>query len=193
MPVSTTDDLTVYGMKFQFLLMDGANDYFTLCRIVKDFYQADELKATSCSADSRRSGDEMRWHIEMWNTWNSEDQRMSQAAATSHPSWTIARTYTMPRSVLTRASRSWSSRAGTDLHRRPASNAFNVVNKKIRKHEQVPPVSSRRACIKSCGKGEWPSQNPFKDISPIISTSTPSPSRLVYAAGVKLMNLGESY
>jgi len=32
--------------------------------------------------------------------------------------------------------------------------AFNVVNKKIRKHEQVPPISSQRVCIKSCGKGK---------------------------------------
>lgn len=31
--------------------------------------------------------------------------------------------------------------------------AFNVVNKKIRKHEQVPPISPQRVCIKSCGKG----------------------------------------
>lgn len=32
--------------------------------------------------------------------------------------------------------------------------AFNAVNKKIRKHEQVPAVTKTRVCIKSCGKGE---------------------------------------
>lgn len=32
--------------------------------------------------------------------------------------------------------------------------AFNVVNKKTRKHEQVPPISAQRVCIKSCGKGK---------------------------------------
>lgn len=31
--------------------------------------------------------------------------------------------------------------------------AFNAVNKKIRKHESVPVISSTRVCIKSCGKG----------------------------------------
>lgn len=32
--------------------------------------------------------------------------------------------------------------------------AFNSVNKKIRKHEVVPTVSTERICIKSCGNGK---------------------------------------
>lgn len=31
--------------------------------------------------------------------------------------------------------------------------AFNSVNKKIRKHEEVPTISSERICIRSCGNG----------------------------------------
>ncbi|XP_023033743.1 uncharacterized protein LOC6638494 isoform X6 [Drosophila willistoni] len=62
--------------------------------------------------------------------------------------------------------------------------AFNVVNKKIRKHEQVPPISPQRVCIKSCGK---------EMESVFVGTSTPAPSRLVYAVGLKLMNLAESF
>ncbi|KAI8037514.1 hypothetical protein M5D96_009666 [Drosophila gunungcola] len=62
--------------------------------------------------------------------------------------------------------------------------AFNVVNKKIRKHEQVPPVSAQRVCIKSCGK---------ELESVFVGTSTPAPNRLVYAVAVKLMNLAESF
>lgn len=33
--------------------------------------------------------------------------------------------------------------------------AFNSVNKKIRKHEVIPAVSSERICIKSCGSGKF--------------------------------------
>lgn len=33
--------------------------------------------------------------------------------------------------------------------------AFNSVNKKIRKHEVVPVVSTNRICIRSCGGGEY--------------------------------------
>lgn len=33
--------------------------------------------------------------------------------------------------------------------------AFNSVNKKIRKHGQIPVVSSKRVCIKSCAKGDY--------------------------------------
>lgn len=33
--------------------------------------------------------------------------------------------------------------------------AFNSVNKKIRKHEVVPSISSDRICIKSCGNGKY--------------------------------------
>lgn len=33
--------------------------------------------------------------------------------------------------------------------------AFNSVNKKIRKHEVVPAVSTERICIKSCGSGKF--------------------------------------
>lgn len=32
--------------------------------------------------------------------------------------------------------------------------AFNSVNKKIRKHEVVPSISTERICIKSCGNGK---------------------------------------
>lgn len=31
--------------------------------------------------------------------------------------------------------------------------AFNSVNKKIRKHEVIPSISSEKICIKSCGDG----------------------------------------
>lgn len=32
--------------------------------------------------------------------------------------------------------------------------AFNSVNKKIKKHEVLPVVSTERVCIKSCGNGK---------------------------------------
>lgn len=60
--------------------------------------------------------------------------------------------------------------------------AFNGVNKKIRKHELVPIVTSKRVCIKSCGK----------DIEHFVET-TPAPDRLVYSTAVKLMHLAESF
>lgn len=61
--------------------------------------------------------------------------------------------------------------------------SFNPVNKKTRKHEQVPVVTANRICIKSCEK----------ELEELISATTPAPNRLVYAVGVKLMNLAESF
>jgi len=62
--------------------------------------------------------------------------------------------------------------------------AFNAVNKKIRKHEQVPVVTDNRICIKSCGK----------ELEQLHSgPTTPAPSRLAYSVAVKLMNLAESF
>lgn len=60
---------------------------------------------------------------------------------------------------------------------------FNPVNKKTRKHDQTPIVTANRICIKSCEK----------ELEEMIAATTPSPNRLVYAVGVKLMNLAESF
>lgn len=61
---------------------------------------------------------------------------------------------------------------------------FHEVNKKIRKHEQTPIVTENRVCIKSCGK-ELEEQ--------FLATSTVAPDRLIYAVGVKLTNLAQSF
>nr|XP_014100024.1 uncharacterized protein LOC106624750 isoform X5 [Bactrocera oleae] len=61
--------------------------------------------------------------------------------------------------------------------------AFHAVNKKMAKHERTPTISSTRVCIKSCGK----------ELESIMNTATPAPDRLVYAVGVKLMKLAESF
>lgn len=61
---------------------------------------------------------------------------------------------------------------------------FNAVNKKTRKHEQVPVVTDTRVCIKSCGK---------ELEAAAAAASKPEPNRLVYSVGVKLMNLAESF
>ncbi|XP_060536686.1 uncharacterized protein LOC132708394 isoform X2 [Cylas formicarius] len=60
--------------------------------------------------------------------------------------------------------------------------AFNSVNKKIRKHEQVPIVSTERVCIKSCGND---------DIYE-YQTTTEAPG-LDYNIKVKLIELGENF
>lgn len=61
---------------------------------------------------------------------------------------------------------------------------FNAVNKKTRKHEQVPVVTETRVCIKSCGK---------ELEAAAAAAIKPEPNRLVYSVGVKLMNLAESF
>lgn len=61
--------------------------------------------------------------------------------------------------------------------------SYNAVNKKLRKHEQIPFVTASRVCIKSCGK----------ELEMLATATTPSPNRLVYAVGVKLMNLAQSF
>lgn len=61
---------------------------------------------------------------------------------------------------------------------------FNAVNKKTRKHEQTPIVTETRVCIKSCGKE--------LELQASLAT-TPTPNRLAYSVGVKLMNLAESF
>ncbi|XP_032671335.1 uncharacterized protein LOC116844219 isoform X3 [Odontomachus brunneus] len=58
---------------------------------------------------------------------------------------------------------------------------FNPINKKIRKHDAKPVVSSNRICIKSCGLEETEEQ------------STPAPPRLHYDIEVKLVNLGDGF
>lgn len=63
--------------------------------------------------------------------------------------------------------------------------AFNSVNKKMRKHEQVPVITDTRICVRSCEK----------ELEKILSGSEASnePDRLAYAVSVKLMNLAESF
>ncbi|CAH0551188.1 unnamed protein product [Brassicogethes aeneus] len=58
---------------------------------------------------------------------------------------------------------------------------FNSVNKKLRKHEILPTVSSERICIRSCGNDEQ------YDL-----TTTESPSRM-YNVEIKLIDLGENF
>lgn len=62
--------------------------------------------------------------------------------------------------------------------------AFNAVNKKIRKHENIPVVTDNRVCIKTCGLGS--------DIYNGDST-TPAPNRLAYAVSMKLINLADGF
>ncbi|XP_059615678.1 uncharacterized protein LOC132261124 isoform X2 [Phlebotomus argentipes] len=62
--------------------------------------------------------------------------------------------------------------------------SFNAVNKKIRRHEQTPVVTDTKVCIKSCGK----ELEALYNVPP-----TSPPDRLVYAVGVKLQNLAESF
>jgi len=57
---------------------------------------------------------------------------------------------------------------------------YNGVNKKIRKHEQVPIVSTERIFIKSCRTA---------DGRPTFTT-TPKPPQLVYPASMKFVNTG---
>lgn len=62
--------------------------------------------------------------------------------------------------------------------------AFNAVNKKIRKHEEVPIFSENRICIKSCGL----------DSSDYVGeANTPAPNRLAYAVSMKLINLANGF
>lgn len=61
---------------------------------------------------------------------------------------------------------------------------FHEVNKRIDKHDQTPFVTETRVCIKSCGKELEES---------FLATSTAAPDRLVYAVGVKLTNLAQSF
>lgn len=61
--------------------------------------------------------------------------------------------------------------------------SFNAVNKKIKKHDQVPLVTPRRVCIKSCGR----------DIPLPPSATTPEPNQLAYLVGIKLTNLADSF
>ncbi|XP_046426877.1 uncharacterized protein LOC124183003 isoform X4 [Neodiprion fabricii] len=59
---------------------------------------------------------------------------------------------------------------------------FNAVNKKLKKHETVPMISSDRICIRSCG-------DEFDEDAP----ATPGPPRLVYDFEVKLLDLGDGF
>lgn len=61
--------------------------------------------------------------------------------------------------------------------------AFNAVNKKIRKHEDVPIVTDNRICIKTCGLGS--------DV--YNEATTPAPNRLAYAVSMKLINLADGF
>ncbi|XP_018044703.1 PREDICTED: uncharacterized protein LOC108684748 isoform X3 [Atta colombica] len=58
---------------------------------------------------------------------------------------------------------------------------FNPINKKIRKHDVKPVVSSDRICIKSCGQEE------------IEDQSTYPPPRFYYDVEVKLVSLGDGF
>lgn len=62
--------------------------------------------------------------------------------------------------------------------------AFNSVNKKTRKHEEIPIVTDNRICIKSCGLDS----GVFGDASP-----TAAPNRLAYAVTMKLVNLADGF
>ncbi|XP_046596731.1 uncharacterized protein LOC107220133 isoform X3 [Neodiprion lecontei] len=59
---------------------------------------------------------------------------------------------------------------------------FNAVNKKLKKHETVPMISSDRICVRSCG-------DEFDEDAP----ATPGPPRLVYDFEVKLLDLGDGF
>lgn len=86
---------------------------------------------------------------------------------------------------------------------------FNPVNKKIRKHDQIPVVTTSRVCIKSCGLGKDGYNCYRHDISCTLihiqirftaeltsivgGPTTPAPDRIAYNVGVKLTNLAESF
>ncbi|CAO1346058.1 unnamed protein product [Diamesa serratosioi] len=62
--------------------------------------------------------------------------------------------------------------------------AFNAVNKKTRKHEDIPIITDNRICIKSCGLGLD---------SSVGHPTTPTPNRLAYAVSMKLINLADGF
>lgn len=62
--------------------------------------------------------------------------------------------------------------------------AFNSVNKKIRKHEEVPIVTDNRICIKTCGLDQQVYDT---------EATTPAPNRLAYAVSMKLINLADGF
>lgn len=62
--------------------------------------------------------------------------------------------------------------------------AYNAVNKKIRKHEDIPIVTDNRVCIKTCGLN----QNLYNP-----EATSPAPSRLAYAVSMKLINLADGF
>ena len=62
--------------------------------------------------------------------------------------------------------------------------AFNAVNKKTRKHENVPIFTETRICIKSCG---------LDSTDYVGETTTPAPNRLAYAVSMKLINLANGF
>lgn len=62
--------------------------------------------------------------------------------------------------------------------------AFNVVNKKTKKHEDVPFVTESRICIKSCG---------LDSTEYVGEATTPAPNRLAYAVSMKLINLADGF
>lgn len=62
--------------------------------------------------------------------------------------------------------------------------AFNAVNKKTRKHEDIPIVTENRICIKSCG---------LDAVDYVGETTTPAPNRLAYAVSMKLINLADGF
>lgn len=62
--------------------------------------------------------------------------------------------------------------------------AFNAVNKKTRKHENVPIFTESRVCIKSCG---------LDATDYVGETTTPAPNRLAYAVSMKLINLADGF
>lgn len=62
--------------------------------------------------------------------------------------------------------------------------AFNAVNKKMRKHEDVPIVTETRICIKSCG---------LDATDYVGEATTPAPNRLAYAVSMKLINLADGF
>nr|XP_053637941.1 uncharacterized protein LOC128692680 isoform X2 [Cherax quadricarinatus] len=63
----------------------------------------------------------------------------------------------------------------------------NYVNKRIRKHEAVPTISSERVCIRSCSKFGGADGRPF------VYTTTPRPPQLHYEVEVMLTNVGSNY
>merc|ERR1712083_659222 len=60
---------------------------------------------------------------------------------------------------------------------------YNGVNKKIRKHEEVPIASTEKVFIKPCRTA---------DGKPTFTT-TPKPPQLMYPARLKFINLGQNF